>query len=54
MPFFAEGLDSHGKCCTTVAIIQSLFEESRLHHLQSDLSPQIVQECAETAGYTLM
>ena len=40
MPFLAEGLDSHGKRCTTVAIIQSLFKESRMHHLQLDLLTQ--------------
>ena len=26
MPFSAEGLDLHGKCCTTIVIIESSIE----------------------------
>ena len=52
MPFFAEGLDSHA-CCTIVAIIVSLFEESQIvrSHIHCHRNDK---ECAKTAGYTLM
>ena len=38
--FFAEGVDSHSKCCTIVTIIARSFGESNVHHVQSHAAPR--------------
>ena len=51
MPFF-EGLDLHGKCCTSITIIEYLLEEWHTHHVQSHYCHRNAKEFAETAQGT--